>query len=575
MIRDARIWRDDSWWRPNGDQWVAVETRSPAEAQWTRVARDVAPLVAAVADEALALSHGQPIATFAGDAIVLVTREWGARCVRQLVSSSAATLSTLPPPPLAVVLRPHPFGAAGIDDSIKMVREAIERGRNNRFVIAWARRRIHVAGLNGPRSQPSPDQIAAILFAAQKREVSFVRDPVNGEAMADAEHLLCLDPLGPCIPAGDCDEQLIIAGAALLAVGIPVRLVVRKYAGIRQGHITLEYDSNPRLGGPWRCLDPSTDSGTCSQAPYTEQIVVDLVAPEDQTFVGLGSPIDTGTIGQPPSQLPDDQAAGWLGQLQGVQSFLSSAQARLRKNAAAFASVRADLGLPPYDGAGAAGGEAGSPLAAYVQSGQWTEAAQAAETKLLQTAQFISQCLDDGLTGRRPLSYQTLANGAGDILIGSQGGDPYSILLAPGPLGTLVPTYFDAQGNTTGTLGLAPILIGGIVAAVSLAVAYVVAKICDQLATAHHDDALNKIATEQSQLIAAGKQTPEQAQAMVRALADLNKTQAPKPSGWEEFLQSFPAAAIVGAALAGAVGGFALSRLLSGAFRLPVSATPA
>src|SRR3974377_164463 len=109
MIRDARIWRDDSWWRPNGDQWVAVETRSPAQAQWTRVARDVAPRVAAVADEALALSHGQPIATFAGDALVLVTREWGARCVRQLVSSSAATLSPLPPPPLTVVLRAHPL----------------------------------------------------------------------------------------------------------------------------------------------------------------------------------------------------------------------------------------------------------------------------------------------------------------------------------------------------------------------------------------------------------------------------------------------------------------------------------
>jgi hypothetical protein len=110
---------------------------------------------------------------------------------------------------------------------------------------------------------------------------------------------------------------------------------------------------------------------------------------------------------------------------------------------------------------------------------------------------------------------------------------------------------------------------------VSLAVAFAVAKICDQLATAHHDDALNKIATEQSQLVAAGKQTPEQAQAMVRALADLNKTQAPKPSAWQEFLQGFPAVAIVGAALAGAVGGFALSRLLSGAFRLQVSAPAA
>jgi hypothetical protein len=63
--------------------------------------------------------------------------------------------------------------------------------------------------------------------------------------------------------------------------------------------------------------------GDVLSGTHTEQIVVDLVAPQDQTFVGLGSPIDTGTLGQTSSQLPADVAAGWPGQLQGVQGFLS------------------------------------------------------------------------------------------------------------------------------------------------------------------------------------------------------------------------------------------------------------
>lgn len=563
MATDARVWRSPSWWRPVGQHWVAVESY-PNGNQWTAPTRGAAVNgdLASIADQALTLSSGEPVATFSADGgrVYLFTREWGARCVRELVGDNS--LAALPPPPLSVVLRPHPLGAAGIDDSIRMVKEGIENGRKNRLVIAWARQQIHAAGLGGARGAPDPSRIVEILFAAVKRELTFVKDPVNGEAMANAEHLLCLDRAGPCIPAGDCDEQLIVMGAALAAVGVPVRLIVRKYPGAPQGHITLAYDSNVRLGGPWRCLDPSTDSGACSNAPYTEEIVVDLVSVSDQPFIGLGDP-GVATLGQAPAtpaELPADQAAGWIAQLAGVQGMLARASSRLRQNAAAYTAVRADLGLPATDPAPApeAPGAGGGALSTYIYTRAWTADAADAESKLLQTADFCSQCIGDALAGTRAMSLS-----GQDIYIAQAPGDPFSILLAPGPSGGApVPTYYDAQGNATGTLGIPPLLIGAIVAAVSLAVAYVVGKVCDQLATAHHDDALNKISDTQAQLVASGQQSPEQARGMVAALTDLNKTEQPKPSALQDFLSTFPIIAVAGAALAGVAAGFGLSRFL-------------
>lgn len=564
MARDVRVWRSRYWWRPVGSDFVPVESH-PGANQWTVPARGtLSASLGALADESLARSGGDPVATVSNDGhLYLFTREWGARCVRELVGT-APTLESLPPPPLSVVLRPHPVGPAGVDESIRMVRVGIEQGRSDPLVIAFARQEIDRAGLGGARGAPDPDRIAAILFAAVKREVTFVKDPVNGEAMANAAHLLCLDKGGPCIPAGDCDEQLIVFGALLAAVGIPVRLIVRKYPQARQAHITLAYDSNVRLGGPWKCMDPSTDSGACSSAPYTEEIVVDLVSTSDQPFVGLGSP-PVALLGQPADNtmapaLPSDQAAGWIAQLQGVQGMLSRAAARLRTNSQALAAVRADLGMAPNDPAPApeAPGAVGGPLGGYMSSGLWTPAAQDAESKLLQTADFVGQCIADALSGARSMSFQ-----GQDIFIEAKPGDPFSILLAPSPSGGMVPTYFDAQGNSTGTLGFAPILVVALVAAVSLAVAYVVGKVCDQLATAHHDEALNKISAQQAELVKSGAQTPEQARGMVAALTDLNKSEQPKPSALQDFLSTFPIVAIAGAALAGVAAGFGLSRFVT------------
>lgn len=573
----VRVWRR-GWWRFDSGAWVAVESQR-GTAQWASVSATGRPNSDLV-NEALALSSGAPVAYLdTAGAVYLATNEWGRRCMRRLVGDAGpAALSSLPSPPLVVVLRPHPPGGEGLADSIRLVKEAIELGRNNPDLVTWVRRILHDAGLTGPRGAPEPDRIVDVIFAAQKDQVDFVKDPVNGELMARPEHLLCLDPNGPCSPAGDCDDQLIVIGSAVLSVGIPGRLVIREYAGKKIAHITFEYDSNPRLGGPWKCIDPSTDDGACSSMPFVKETIVDLVNANDTPFMGLGDPSAAAVLGQPPAtttptasggQLPADQAAGWIGQIQRAQTLVTGAATRLRANSAALTAVRADLGYPAADTSTSEAVSTSAPLATYMQTGAWTAEAQAAESKLLQTADFLASVLADGLSGARAMYFSN-----GDILFQQLPGDGFAIRMAPGPNGGLVPTYYDAQGNVSSTLGLAPIIIGLIIAATSLAVVYVVGKICDALATTHHDDALTKIATAQNDLVAAGKQTPEQAATMVKALNDLDKAAPAPPSAWQKFIDAFPIATVLGAGAAGLAVGFGVSRLLSSfSFALPRRST--
>jgi hypothetical protein len=557
---------------------MAVESH-PTSAQWAAPAASLAAELEPLARGALSLSQEHPIALVGpGGRVYLFTSEWGTPAARVLVGAQGdLALSALPAPPLLVVLRPHPAGMRGVRMSTEYVRAAIARDRNNRFLVPWVRRVIQAANLPDPRGYPNPANVVAALFAAQKSEMAFVKDPVGGEMMATASSLLCLDPNGFCLLGGDCDDQLIVLGASVMSAGIPVRLLVRRYPRMAQAHIVLQYDADPLAGGAWTCIDPSTDTGACSSAPYAEQLIVEIlgnVQQEGGHFLGLGAPDpssaldlvdevdEQGTLGAPGDVLAPDVAQGWLDQLQGAQNALVRARARLSQNAAAYDAVRADLGLAPTDPSPAPS-EALSPgpLAAYVQTGAFTSEAAAARSRLLATADFLAQAIGEGLAGKRAL---TFANG--DLYVAAAPGDPYGVILGQSPSGAPVPMFVDPGGQTTGTLGILPILVGAIVlgsVVVSLAATWAVSKYCDYLASTHHDDALNKIATEQQQLVASGKSTPEQMTATVKALTDLDKANPTKPSAIGDVLAAFPVVALIGAGLAGAAAGFGLSRFVS------------
>lgn len=390
----VRVWRDNFWWRLFEGQWIAVETRAGG-AQWTAPPADRVPSdLESIGQGALALSNGQPIAVVTDSGTVyLFTSEWGSVGARWLVGSSGASaLLSLPVPPLIVVLRPHPIGRASVQLSSEYVRFAILRDKSNPFLVPWVRRTIQAAGLPDPRGRPNPDNVVAALFAQQKREMAFVNDPLHGEMMANVADLLCLDPSGRCMRGGDCDDQIIVLGSAVASAGIPVRLLVRRYAGNAQSHVTLQYQIRD---GSWKCVDPSTDTGACSTAPYLDQFTVDIVDQQNPQieFLGLGSPDDGGTLGEPPELAPDECEAAVAIAMR-VHDVLSRSSSRLRQNADAAAG----LGSPPDHDA----------------------------CRLIATADLLTDAIEDGCRGARPLSVTP----GGDLLVGSRASDTFAVVTA-------------------------------------------------------------------------------------------------------------------------------------------------
>jgi hypothetical protein len=467
--------------------------------------------------------------------------------------------------------RPHPRGLKGIRLGLQEIAQAIERDYKRRPVIAWARRAIHAAKIPDPRGYPNPDRQVAALFAALKSETSFVADPVDTEMMAGTEHLLCLDPHGFCLRAGDCDDLIIAMGSVIATCGIPVQLRLRFYDGQELAHVTLQYDSDPKRGGAWKCIDPSVESGQCSNAPFVREVIQEVHTTGDQemgTFVSIGQPVDeqddgSGMMGDVPSaQLPADQAAAWVQVLTQAKASLDGSIANLRARAAGLRAVRADLGYPAADPEPQPSGEAQpttTPLGTYVQTRQWTASAQAAESKLLATADLVSSALGDGISGKRALYWN-----AGDLGIAAAPGDPMRVLLATDPnTGNQVPTYFDPVTNApTGQMGILPlIIIGAIAIVVTLATAYAIDKITAYLATSHHDDMVQKVADQQQALVDAGKQTPAQAAAFVKAATDLSNSGVPPASPGLSF--SWWTLAV--AALAGGVAVFFAPKIINAA----------
>ena len=170
-------------------------------------------------------------------------------------------------------------------------------------IIAYTRQCIALAKLPDRRGYPKGDSIVAALFAAQKRKLAFVRDPLGSEMMATPVALLCLDPDGLCLLGGDCDDQLIALGSCALSAGVPIKLVIRRYRGQLAGHITLSFDKSMSGAGPWQGIDPSVESGEVSRIRPEEEIIMEigtLATDTDMPFIGLGHPTDDGAgLGDP------------------------------------------------------------------------------------------------------------------------------------------------------------------------------------------------------------------------------------------------------------------------------------
>ena len=575
-------WLDSRWWQwvPNaatggGGHWAPV-ARAATAMRWGD-SLPLSPELGAYVRGQLEASLAEPLAMRLSDGgVYLLAAERGRPVLRPAIGTLAA-LGELPPPPAGEVLEPWRDAA----ESMRKCAEQIASDFRRRRVVEDAHRVVseaRAAGVDvGPRGRPNRRAIVWALFRDQKKRADFHDDPHNTELVGSTEAILCLDPDGVCLRGGDCDDQIVALGSRVMAMGIVVRLRARRYRGKRLLHVVLEFDSSRNGKSVWEAIDPSTESGKASEAPYEQELFQAIdTAP---MFVGLGEPPDddeegaamlgqaltggttTGEGTSPGSsttasttQMDPSVAAAWVGLLQNVKTAFDASLQEMTTVAADYAAFRTTLGLAPTDDAAGGVGTTSTssssssssssststtPLTDYmtsVASGApvWTTAAQTAETNLIAAGAFISQALADGLSGARVLTYDTagtISGGNPDLFVGALAGDTYSILFVKdAATGALTPEYFTPQTTTaTGTLGSPWDFVVGAaaLAAVTLAVAWAVTHYMDKERAAHNDDMLQKVTQQQDQLIAAGQMTPQQGVQQIQALGQAGAAMNP------------------------------------------------
>jgi len=487
--RGWRVYYGGSWWAWYPTGWIEVSPSLVCQDWGPPLVLTASRDLVAYATQALADAGGVPVSERLSDGwlyLFMPTEDGSLQIYRCWLDQGGAVGSTpprppgaigqppssgtigdqAPPTPPAVVVRPHPRGMDGVRAGAEEICRRIVQGARSELIIRWARQKIQEANIDQARGYPQPDKVVAALFKAWKAQVAFIKDPVNTELMIGAVQLLCLEPNGSCIPAGDCDDQLIGLGSAILSCGIPVWIRIRRYKGQNQAHVVLLYDSAPRMGGPVKCLDPSIEDGVCSDAPYLEEIIMEPDSGEDSdhgVFVGIGQA--PGTIGDPPPAMPPQQVAA----IRSEAMQLQAAAERLRRVSALHQVV--------------AGAAPSAPLHDYLLNGRWTADARNAEAMVLQTATFLDHVLADALSGVR----SSVLLPSGDLAITMQPGDAYGVMALPDASGQLHAWYIDAQtGTPAGFIGAAAVAPDPY--ATSLWAVVVVRRLLDALGKAHAQD---------------------------------------------------------------------------------------
>jgi len=170
--------------------------------------------------------------------------------------------------PYEVIRRPIPDGREGTLRSADEIMQQIRIG-----TTSWDVRHATVKALNeaGIQGRDYEGETRAIFYWV-KRNLPFRQDPVGDtELIHSAAALLRLMKEGA--GGADCDDHVILLGAMLRTVGIPVRLVLlgNDHEHPRLwNHIYLE--AQPLHGGSWMALDttvPSAYPGWAPQNPLT------------------------------------------------------------------------------------------------------------------------------------------------------------------------------------------------------------------------------------------------------------------------------------------------------------------
>lgn len=148
----------------------------------------------------------------------------------------------------------HPGGKTGVKFSLTEVAKFARDGRNDPRLKGWVGRVLIAAG----RPKGARRQAQAILDAFRKQTM-YAPDPVGTEMIAKPHVTLCLDELGLCMPASDCDDRCVTIAAALMSIGYDVRIIGQAFGNESAAtHVILSvYDPDERR---WLKIDPSHET---------------------------------------------------------------------------------------------------------------------------------------------------------------------------------------------------------------------------------------------------------------------------------------------------------------------------
>ena len=136
---------------------------------------------------------------------------------------------------------PAALGSAGVAQTMREMRRLIEEGKRDASIIRTAQTVIFTQ----PEKLEAAEACAVFEFV--RDHIRYVRDVVGSETLASAPSTLARQ-------VGDCDDQTVLLGAMLEAVGYPVRLVVAAYqAPGAWEHVYLQVWAD----GRWIDCDPT------------------------------------------------------------------------------------------------------------------------------------------------------------------------------------------------------------------------------------------------------------------------------------------------------------------------------
>jgi transglutaminase-like putative cysteine protease len=154
-----------------------------------------------------------------------------------------------------------------LEERIKYISEHIREGREDPDVREFVMQVVNEkCGDKWCVGEKDNDAEIIAVFDAVRKTVRYVRDPVSADTYSAPKHTLRLH-------GGDCDDYSVLLGAALGAIGYPVKLRVIWSKGSEDwNHIYVLVGLPPEHPDKWVPLDASVDKPAGWEVPSSEVV---------------------------------------------------------------------------------------------------------------------------------------------------------------------------------------------------------------------------------------------------------------------------------------------------------------